>query len=247
MTQLSITTTQNVTINFTAASLGVRILALLADLLILFAYLTFIYWLLYSVLDLDELMLDWDYWSVAAVNAVILLPAMFYTLTMESIFEGQTFGKRLLKLKVVKIEGYQADFGDYLIRWLLRTIDLFFLFGLIGLITALVTKNTQRLGDLAAGTAVITLKNNISIDHTILREIDARYVPTYPTVIQLTDNDIRIIRETYDVAVKDRDYNIFAKLRAKIEEVTGIRNQSGNDETFIGIILMDYNYYTQKM
>ncbi|AWI27025.1 RDD family protein [Flavobacterium pallidum] len=247
MTQLSITTTQNVNINFTAASIGVRILALLADILIQVAYLIFIYWFLYGVLDFTEVTSGWDYWSVMALNAVIYLPVMFYTLTMESVFEGQTVGKRLLKLKVVKIEGYQADFGDYLIRWLLRMIDLFFLFGLIGLITALVTKKTQRLGDLAAGTAVITLKNNISIDHTILQEIDSQYIPTYPTVIQLTDNDIRIIKETFHVAVKDRDYNIFTKLRSKIEEVTGIKNQSGSDEVFIGIILMDYNYYTQKM
>ncbi len=247
MTQLSITTTQNVNINFTAASLGVRILALLADVLIQIAYLIFIYWFIFDILEFKYAIRDWDYWSMIALQMVLNLPVMFYTLTLESIFDGQTIGKRLLKIKVVKIDGYQADFGDYLIRWLLRIIDLFLAFGLIGLITSLVTKNTQRLGDLAAGTAVITLKNNISIDHTILQEIDSQYVPTYPAVIQLTDNDIRIIKETYNVAVKDRDYNIFTKLRAKIEEVTGIRNQSGSDEVFISIILKDYNYYTQKM
>jgi uncharacterized RDD family membrane protein YckC len=247
MTQLSITTTQNVNINFTAASLGVRILALLADLLIQISYMFFIYWLIFDIFEFDYVIREWDYWSIMALQTVIFLPVMFYTLTMESVFDGQTLGKRLLKLKVVKIDGYQADFGDYMIRWLLRMIDIFFAFGLIGLITSLVTKNTQRLGDLAAGTAVITLKNNISIDHTILQEIDSQYVPTYPTVIQLTDNDIRIIKETFNVAIKDRDYNIFTKLRTKIEQVTGIRNQSGSDEVFIGIILMDYNYYTQKM
>lgn len=247
MTQLSITTTQNVNINFTAASLGVRILALLADLLIQIAYLIFINWFIFDVLEFEYVIRDWDTWSIIALQMTLYLPVMFYTLTLESIFDGQTLGKRLLKIKVVKIDGYQADFGDYLIRWLLRIIDLYIIFGLIGLITSLVSKKTQRLGDLAAGTAVITLKNNISIDHTILQEIDSQYVPTYPTVIQLTDNDIRIIKETYNVAVKDRDYNIFTKLRTKIEQVTGIKNQSGSDEVFIGIILMDYNYYTQKM
>ncbi|OYU80168.1 MAG: RDD family protein [Flavobacterium sp. BFFFF1] len=247
MTQLSITTTQNVNINFSSASLGVRILALCIDLLILTAYLTFIFWLVMDLFHVGRLTADWDYWSAAALNIMLCLPAMFYSLLMESIFEGQTLGKRLLKIKVVKIDGYQAGFGDYLIRWLMKLIDLFFAFGLVGLIASLVSDKTQRLGDMAAGTAVITLKSNVTIDSTILEEIDAEYVPTYPGVIKLTDNDIRIIKETYQVALKDRDYHIFSRLCMKIEQVTGIRNQSGSDEIFVAIVLKDYNYYTRNM
>ena len=40
---------------------------------------------------------------------------------------------------------------------------------------------------------------------------------------------------------------MITRLKTKIEDVTGIRNQSGNDEDFIKTILKDYNYYTQKM
>jgi uncharacterized RDD family membrane protein YckC len=57
----------------------------------------------------------------------------------------------------VKIDGYQASFGDYMIRWVFRIIDVSFA-GVVGLISMIVSKNNQRLGDIASGTAVISLK-----------------------------------------------------------------------------------------
>ncbi|WP_431244613.1 hypothetical protein ACQ9BO_10230 [Flavobacterium sp. P21] len=67
----------------------------------------------------------------------------------------------------------------------------------MALITAISNSKTQRFGDMATGTAVITLKNKIDISHTILEEIGTAYVPTYPLVIKLSDNDMRIIKETF--------------------------------------------------
>mgnify|MGYP006180410837 FL=1 len=188
-----------------------------------------------------------DNWSAAAVYVVFYSPAIFYSLILESLLEGQTIGKRLMKTKVVKIDGYQASFGDYIIRWIFRIVDINMSSGVIGLITMIVSSKTQRLGDMTAGTAVISLKNNISINHTILEEIDQAYVPTYPLVIKLSDNDARIIKETFNIAVAKRDFATLIKLRTKIEEVTGIKNTSGNDTDFLRTVLKDYNYYTQSM
>ena len=150
-------------------------------------------------------------------------------------------------MKVVKIDGYQASFGDYLMRWLFRIIDVNLSSGVIGLIAMITSSKTQRLGDMTAGTAVISLKNDININHTILEEVDTAYVPTYPLVIKLSDNDARIIKETFNVAVTKRDYATLIKLRNKIEEVTGVKNISGNDTDFIRTILKDYSFYTQNM
>ncbi len=63
--------------------------------------------------------------------------------------EGQTPGKKLMKIRVVKIDGYQAGFGDYMIRWVFRLIDVSFA-GVVGLISMIVSKNNQRLGDIAS-------------------------------------------------------------------------------------------------
>ncbi|WP_026711656.1 RDD family protein [Flavobacterium filum] len=247
MSELSITTTQNVTINFTAATVGHRMLGYLLDLLVKIAYSIVVWGIFFYSLGFNERMFGLDTWSYFAIVIVIYSPVIFYSLLFESLLEGQTIGKRLMKIKVVKIDGYQATFGDYLIRWLFRIIDINLSSGAIGLIALITSSKTQRLGDMTAGTAVISLKNNININHTILEEIDQAYVPTYPLVIKLSDNDARIIKETFNIAVAKRDYATLIKLRTKIEQVTGIKNTSGNDTDFIRTVLKDYNFYTQNM
>ncbi|WP_281234684.1 RDD family protein [Flavobacterium gelatinilyticum] len=247
MSELSITTTQNVKINFIAATVGERISAYLIDSVIKIAYLLMVLWVFYGMLDMDRYMSGLDMWSKGAIFIILFFPLLIYSITLESIFEGQSFGKKLVKIKVVKIDGYQAGFGDYLIRWFFRLIDFDLFNGLIALIAVSSGKKSQRLGDMAAGTAVITLKNKINISHTILEEIGDAYVPTYPLVIKLSDNDMRIIKETFQNAMMKNDHEIIYKLVAKIESVTGIKNQSGNNEDFIRVILKDYNFYTQHM
>jgi uncharacterized RDD family membrane protein YckC len=234
MSELSINTTQNVTINFTTASIGHRILAFGVDLLIMVAYVTTFYMLLnYS--GLQDVLARSDGWSQIAVQSIIFLPVMFYSLIFETFFEGQSLGKKLVRIKVVKIEGYQASFGDYLIRWLFRMIDIVISSGVIGFVSVIMNKKAQRLGDMAAGTAVITLRNNVNISSTILEEI------------KLSDNDVRIIKENFIRAKAGNDTDLLVKLTLKIELVTGIKNQSGNNLDFINTVLKDYNFYTQSM
>ncbi|URM38938.1 RDD family protein [Flavobacterium anhuiense] len=247
MSELSINTTQNVKINFIAASVGERLGAFFIDLFIVICYITALSIVLFDWLQLDRLMVNLDGWSRGAIFLLLYSPVIVYSLVLESVFEGQSLGKKLLKIKVVKIDGYQAGFGDYLIRWFFRVIDFFTFFGLSGLITVITSQKSQRLGDMAAGTAVITLKNKINISHTILEDIGESYVPTYPLVIKLSDNDMRIIKETFQKAVAKNDHEVIYKLAAKIESVTGIKNQSGNNSDFIRVILKDYNFYTQNM
>ena len=91
------------------------------------------------------------------------------------------------------------------------------------------------------------LKDEVSFSHTILENITNDYVPTYPSVIKLSDNDIRIIKETYKTASKFNDYKTLIKLRSKILEVTQVKSVHKSDKDFISIVLKDYNYYTQHM
>ena len=246
MSELTINTTQNVTINFTAASIGHRLLAFGIDLLIMIAYIISVFMLLHYS-GLLAIVQGMDGWSQMAVNSLIFIPVMFYSLIFETFFEGQSLGKKLVRIKVVKIEGYQASFGDYLIRWLLRLIDIVICSGVVGFVAIVVNSKAQRLGDIAAGTSVITLRNNVNISSTILEEINDDYKPTYPLVIKLSDNDVRIIKENFIRAKAGHDRDLMTKLIDKIESVTGIKNQNGNQVDFINTILKDYNFYTQSM
>lgn len=247
MSEITINTTQNVKINFTLASVGNRIGAFLLDFLIRIAYLIVVYTLFFNVFKLDRFFDSMDNWSILAINLVICLPFILYSLFMESVFEGQTIGKKLLKLKVVKIDGYQSSFSEYLIRWFFGIIDIYCLWSLVGLITLVVSKKSQCLGDIVAGTTVISLKNKVTISNTILENLEEQYVPVYPLVIKLSDNDMRIIKETFNKAMAKNDFAMITKLKDKIETVTGIRNSSRSEIEFVRVVLKDYNFYTQNM
>lgn len=248
MVELQVNTTQNVNINFTAASVGERILAWGIDWLIKIAYGIVIYQIMFKLFKIDEFIEDIDFWSQIAIVIVFYLPVIFYTLLFETLLDGQTPGKRILKIKVVKIDGYQATLSDFIIRWIFRIVDLNMMSGVIALITIITSPKNQRLGDMTAGTSVITLKNNVNINHTILEDLKQDYVPTYPSVIRLSDNDARIIKDTFKTARKSKDYKTLIKLRAKIVEVLELKEvKHDRDHEFIDVILKDYNYYTQNM
>ncbi|MEO6347172.1 MAG: RDD family protein [Aquaticitalea sp.] len=247
MTELQINTTQNVNINFTAASVGERILAYIIDWIIKIAYIIVTYQLTFNLFKVDDMIADMDQMSQIAIYVTFYLPVIFYTLIFETLLDGQTLGKRILKIKVVKIDGYQASLADFIIRWVFRIIDLNMMSGVVALIAIITSPKNQRLGDMTAGTSVITLRNNVNISHTILEELEETYQPTYPNVIKLSDNDARIIKETFLTAKASRDYVTLIKLRKKIIEVVDIKVVNENDIQFIETILKDYNYYTQSM
>ena len=246
MSQIAINTSQNVNINFNTASVGDRMIAFIIDLLIKVAYGIAVFYIFFNLLDLGYLLSGLDQWSVMAVYIILLFPTVIYPIVLESLMEGQTPGKKAMKIRVVKIDGYQAGLGDYMIRWVFRIIDTSFA-GVIGLIAMVVSKNNQRLGDMAAGTAVISLKNNINISHTILENIHESYIPTFPQVIALSDNDMRIIKDNYLKALKVDDRQIISKLSDKIKSILKVDiDAKMTERQFIGIIIKDYNYYTGR-
>ena len=78
MSELSINTTQNVNINFTAASVGERIGAFLIDMLIKIAYVIFIGYFIFYLMGLGDALSDFDQWSKMAVLMLFFLPYAFY-------------------------------------------------------------------------------------------------------------------------------------------------------------------------
>lgn len=247
MSQIAINTSQNVNINFNISSVGERILAFIIDLLIKAAYIILTFYVFFSVLNLGYLLDGLDQWSQMAIYIAMTFPVYIYPVVLESLMEGQTPGKKLMKIRVVKIDGYQASFGDYLIRWVFRIVDVSFA-GVIGLISMIVSKNNQRLGDIASGTAVISLKNTVNISHTILENLHTDYLPTFPQVIGLSDNDMRIIKDNYLKALRIDDRQVITKLSDKIKGILKLEVDPTKmtERQFIGIIIKDYNYYTGK-
>ena len=78
-----------------------------------------------------------------------------YFILLEWLMNGQTPGKRMLHIRVIKQGGYSLRFFDTLLRNLLRVVDFLPLFYGVGLTSLVLTRDSQRVGDLVAGTLVV--------------------------------------------------------------------------------------------
>ncbi len=246
MSTIQINTTQNVNIEIPLASVGERLLAAVLDIVIMLAYM----YVAFSIMDAFGIRKsNFDYWSYMAIVGLFLIPIFLYTITSEIFFAGQTLGKKVLKIRVIKIDGYSASFSDFFVRWIFRIIDiwLFFSMPVIGLITVITSKNSQRFGGMASGTAVISLKSKIHINHTILENLEKTYKATYASVINLSDNDMRIIKDTFAIAANTKDYKTIDKLRIKVEEITKTSKGDSPNSVYLKTIMKDYTHFTQNM
>lgn len=241
MNNLQINTTQNVNLNYTIVSIGERIGAFFID-----AFILYLYSIIVNLIgDAIGFIYD-DGWTQRGLMALIFLPAMFYSLLMHIIFNGRTVGKMLLKIRVVKLDGSPVSWSSYLIRWMLRLVDIWLFIGSIGILTILFSEKRQRLGDAAAGTVVISTKNKTKISHTILEEVEDTYVPQFTNVTVLTDKDVRLIKETFRIARKSNDFKTIKALREKVDSILQT-NSELYDVNYLETVLKDYNYFTQKL
>ncbi|MDA8234831.1 MAG: RDD family protein [Clostridia bacterium] len=95
----------------------------------------------------------------AAAGIIILIVLVFlmygYSIFFEAIWNGQTPGKKVMKIRVIKANGGAVTFVGVLIRNIMRIIDSLPMAYAVGIIALLASKKSQRLGDMAAGTMVI--------------------------------------------------------------------------------------------
>lgn len=82
-----------------------------------------------------------------------------YGIVLEWRWHGQTLGKRVFGLRVIDVHGLRLQFQQIAIRNLLRPIDGLPMFYLVGAVASMATRNSQRLGDLAASTVVTHEQN----------------------------------------------------------------------------------------
>lgn len=239
MDNFHIETAQNVTIQQNVANISTRVGAFLLDALIIGGYYLVIFLILKS---LDHKPSE----SMFVFYILLSLPVFFYSLLFETLMNGQTPGKYFNKMRVVKLDGSKPTFGSFLIRWVLRIIDITLASGSVALLTILLNGKGQRLGDIAAGTTVISEKKTISIKDTLIVDIPEDYHPTFPQVTMLSDNDMQTIKELYSKAKRRGNHNTIVKLHQKIIQITGISTEVKPIE-FIDTIIKDYNYFTQQM
>ncbi len=235
MAQININTSQNVEINYATASLMGRIVAQIIDFLIITA-------------NVLIMLLINDYMTIYyGIKILVILPVLLYSFIMESVFQGQSIGKMILKIKVVKLDGTQAGLLSYFIRWIFRIIDIT-AYGTVAIISIAVSKNGQRLGDIAAGTIVVNLKKKQDFKYSIFQALDEDYKLQIAEVEKLSEDDIQTIIKViknYDSSPSVASRGLLIKTKNALQTKMGIES-SLSEYRFLTTIIKDYNYLVRN-
>lgn len=165
---LIIETPERVQLEFALASIGNRFLAVAIDHFIQYLTIFLVAWFALSlagytssdIIDApDRLVNEMPKWTIAILIIALFLIFAGYFIVFEWLWNGQTPGKRLLKLRVIRDDGRPLTLWEAIARNLLRICDavpgFFVPVYSIGLIAIFLSSRDQRVGDVFAGTVVI--------------------------------------------------------------------------------------------
>jgi uncharacterized RDD family membrane protein YckC len=154
--QLSIDTPELVAIELPLAGIGSRFIALLVDYLIWGAGLVLLIIVAVVVLPaMHAFNVKSAQWAEAIVIFIVFLFNWGYFTLFEAFWNGRTPGKRVARIRVIQRSGRSIGLLESMARNLVRYVDQLPFFYAVGVITMFVTRQHQRLGDLAAGTLVV--------------------------------------------------------------------------------------------
>lgn len=249
MQQVEINTSQNVKIEYQLASVGQRIFAFIIDLVILLVVV--------GIFSRVGFFLEMDEGDVTFYIYITLLICWvwFYTLASEIIGNGQTLGKRVVGIRVVKLNGDELEFYDYFSRWSVRLFDIYFSVGVLAMLLIAGNKNGQRLGDIIAGTTVIRNRNNYGFRLEDILSLNNKskedYEFEYPSARLLNEKDVILIKTTL---FRYRQYRNAAhletleQLNERVQETLGLDLKFYNDEQkirFLNKIVSEYIILTR--
>lgn len=232
METIKVNTSQQVDIDYPVAGLGERVSARLIDLAVITG--------LFILLSIIYLMINTKLLFV--FGAIVYA---FYNLFCEIVMDGQSIGKRLMKIKVISLDGGQASMGQYFIRWIFRLVDFAMTAQVGGLICIALTENKQRVGDIVAGTTLVRTVPYTQYEHIAFQPAEIDYIPVFQTVTELSDRDVEIIHEVINTYYKTSNAAIVYSMAAKIKGLLALELPEGmNELDFLKTIVKDYSHLT---
>ncbi|MBS1557880.1 MAG: RDD family protein [Bacteroidetes bacterium] len=234
MHTVSVRTTQNVIIHYPVASVGERILAYLIDRIIQLVY----------ILATATLLVRLGIQQIWIWGIVLALPVLLFSLLFEIFMDGQTPGKRLVKIQVVRLDGTRATIGGYILRWLFALVDFGVLGGAIAVMVVAAGGKGQRLGDVVAGTTVIKLAHPREVSaNTIFVTANENYVPVFAQAIQLHPSDIELMHRALEADIRLGNSEPLERLVEKIKTKLGIHSDL-NAATLVQTLIKDHSHLT---
>lgn len=198
--RVTLQTPESVELEFTLAGIGNRALALIIDYTVLIASLTvfIIAWSLFSIQlsDFVNISGNLGLWLVAIALMVGFCIFTGYFILFETLWQGQTPGKRFAKIRVIRDDGRPIGLQQATWRSLLRAVDdtLF-----LGAFLIMLSRREKRLGDWAAGTIVIQAEPPVAAAtfpvSSQAADLAMQLVQSKADLSQLLPDDFAVIRE----------------------------------------------------
>lgn len=243
MKSIEIKTAQNVRLEYELASLRERLLAFLLDLLSMSLLALVIAFVFLGMLKLTGTL---EIITSMMIGSIFL----FYSLAFEYFNNGQSVGKKVMKIQVIKITGEKASFYDYAGRWVFRILDIYFSLGAIASMLIASSSRAQRIGDIVSNTSVIRLESTIHLNLNDILKIQSRetYQPIYMQAKQLAEEDVILIKSTIDRFKKynnDAHGDAVIQLTARIKSILEIKDAAPDDVRFLQTVINDYIVLTR--
>jgi uncharacterized RDD family membrane protein YckC len=247
----SISTPENVDLHLELAGIGNRVLATMVDTLISWTViicigLTFI--LVGFILDQTRV-LPLPHNALLMVTAMIAIFVAFvinfgYNIFFEGIWQGQTPGKKVARIRVIEANGQPVGWSAVCIRNFIRVLDTGLL--LIGLLVMLIDRNERRLGDLAAGTLVIR-ERATDLATSDIKLITGAQADSLLDIGRITPEEYDLLARflkrrltlspTHRPVVAKRLESYF---REKLAETPGGEGKADEPETFLEKVFLSY-------
>lgn len=173
---LVVSTPERVAFQYEIAGIGSRFLAQILDVLAIGAIQIVITILAASVGGI------FNAGQLAALVEIILTFILLagYFLISEAAMNGQTVGKRAVRLRVVGDQGQPITIAQAAIRNLVRIVDFLPVLYAVGIVTMFVNRRAKRLGDFAAGTLVVRDRERVNLYDLSSKKAQAEAEPAAP-------------------------------------------------------------------
>jgi len=234
--RLTIQTPEQITMELAPAGIGSRFLALALDTVI--QGVLYVAIILVAAFMLPAVKVAWApgrSWGPAIAILLVFCIYWGYFAAFEVLWHGQTPGKRVAGIRVVKDSGRPITAIEGIGRNLMRAVDGFFLYA-PGVISIMLSRQNKRLGDYVAGTIVIHDKPTAEIkpDWTFAKPREA---VVRPELAAVSEQDLIVI-ETFLHRRFDLDamvrLNTAIRLSEMIQQKTGLPKAAGqSDEDFL--------------
>ena len=256
--KIKLQTPESVELEFTLAGIGNRAYALIIDYIILgftlFLSLVITIFLTYQIDfvlgDLQGKALQW-LWAIEALIAFVIYVGYF--VIFETIWQGQTPGKKRIKIRVIRENGKPVRLTQSVLRALLRPVDDIFFIGVFFIAFA---KKEQRIGDLVAGTVVIQDEQTIKSANFPISD-EAKYLAVQlrieTEINNLLPEDFATIRDYLQrrkMMILKYQHQLSRKLADRVKEIIGLENIPDNysNNQFLEAIYLAYQqtFYSEK-